>query len=140
MTLAAHATAMLDRLQAGTAGTQIRVFDGAVPNGAAPPYVVVYFTADTIQPGDAPDKTVYEGHPDAIDLRAWVHAVGRNAGASREVAQWVRARLHNWQPSVAGRLCFPVRHESGQPPERDESTGVLVMAQVDVYRLTSMPA
>lgn len=136
MTIQAHADAILDRLRADVGLT---VHDGKVPPGAAAPYVLVYF--DDADPGDPAD--------DAEDLtavsrrhvaRAICHCVGADQIAARAVAQRVRAQLLDHVPTVAGRTCWPIRREDGQPTDRDETTGTLVQDLVAVYRLESVPA
>jgi hypothetical protein len=55
------------------------------------------------------------------------------------VADRVRTPLLDVVPTVAGRRCWPIRREVGQPMKRDESTGALLQNKVDVYRLESVP-
>ncbi|WP_168222354.1 hypothetical protein [Micromonospora sp. HM134] len=43
-------------------------------------------------------------------------------------------------PTVVYRVSWSVRREEGQSPQRDESTGTLVLDRIDVYRLESVPA
>lgn len=131
-----HADAVLALLRAAP-GTPLTVHDGAVPNGAVPPYVVVYF-ADN-DPEDADSRSLEDAQTRYV-VRAYCHSVGGNAAASRAVGDKVRAQLLGVTPAVAGRACWPIRREDGQPPQRDESTGSLVMDRVDIYRLASEPA
>ncbi|MCX4470451.1 hypothetical protein OOK41_09045 [Micromonospora sp. NBC_01655] len=135
MTIRAHADAVLGLLQA--APGSMKVLDGAAPSGTVPPYVLVYFAdADP----ELPDSRPLDGVSQRHILWAYVHSVGGNAAAARALGERVRAALLDVVPSVTGRECFPIRREDGQPPQRDESTGVLVMDRVDVYRLESVPA
>ena len=71
---------------------------------------------------------------------AYCHCAGGNQIAARAVAQRVRAALLDVTPTVTGRKCWPIRREAGQLVDRDESTGLLVMDGVSVYRLESVPA
>lgn len=109
------------------------VFDGAVPNPTpAPPYAVVYTTID--RPSDDGDN------PGNGQSRVWVarwivHCVGSNAVAARAVGQRVRTQLLDVSPFVAGLACGLIRHESTIPPQRDETTGTLVMDLVETFRL-----
>ena len=73
-------------------------------------------------------------------LRIYCHSVGGSATAARAGADLCRAALHDVTPAVAGRTCWPIRHEDGSPPRRDESAGTAYLDQVDIYRLESIPA
>lgn len=137
MTIQAHANAFLDRLRTDA---QLKVFDGAVDKGATPPYALVYLTFWTPDGELAPDKVPLTFNSDVVELRGYCHCVGANAVAARAVAQRVRAALLNQRLTIAGRACFPIRWKDGNPDQRDETTGVLVMDQVDVYGFTSVPA
>lgn len=146
MTVQAHAQAVLDLLDADNAPPPLVVFDGAVPKDPAtgksrtPPYVLVYFTVSTPS-GEMPaDSTSLDMDSDRVVLRAYCHNVGGSAQAARIVAGRTRGALLNMTPAISGRTCWPIRHDEGQPAQRDESTGVLVLDQVDVYRLESVPA
>jgi hypothetical protein len=146
VTVEAHARAVLDLLDADNDDPPLVVFDGSVPKDPAtgkskpPPYVLVYFTVATPS-GEMPaDSTSLDMDSDRVVLRAYCHNVGANATAARIVAGRTRAALLGVTPSVAGRECWPIRQDEGLPADRDESTGVLVMDQVDVYRLESVPA
>ncbi|MEU8371218.1 tail completion protein gp17 [Micromonospora tulbaghiae] len=135
MTVRAHADAVLALLAA--APGNLRVLDGAVPKETAPPYVLLYFGDED---PELPDSRPLEGSSERFVLRVWVHSVGGNASAARALGERVRAALLDVAPSIAGRVCWPIRREEGSPPQRDESTGTLVMDRVDIYRLESVPA
>lgn len=145
-TVQAHAQAVLDLLVDATGPPPLLVFDGAVPKDPAtgkskpPPYVVVYFAVSTPSGEMAIDSTSLDMDSDRVVLRAYCHSAGGNASAARIVAGRVRTALLDVTPTIAGRTCWPIRHDEGQPAQRDESTGVLVLDQVDVYRLESLPA
>lgn len=131
-----HAAAILTLLDADNTPPALVVLDGRVPKDQARPYVLVYF--------DDTDPELAESRPLAGDserhvLRAICHSVGDNGQAARMVADRVRAALLDVVPTVAGRTCMPIRREDGQPPQRDEQTGTLVMDKVDIYRLESLP-
>lgn len=135
--IAEHASAMLALLTADAGQPPLVVLDGKVPNGTVPPYVLVYFAdADPEQAGSAALTNRSERH----STRAYVHSVGGNATAARMVGDRVRTAWLDVTPTVAGRQCWPIRREDGQPENRDETTGTLVMDQVDVYRLESLPS
>ena len=132
-----HADAILALLRAAPGTAPLVVLDGYVPTGTTSPYVLVYF-ADN-DPEDAESRSAEDG-PGRYVVWAYCHSVGGNADAARKVGDRVRTALLGAVPAVAGRSCFPIRREDGGPPDRDESTGVLVMDKVDVYRLASEPA
>lgn len=130
----AHADAILGLLRADP---DLTVHDGHVPDGSEPPYVLVYVAdADPEQSESASLTTESERHV----TWAYCHCVGANQIAARAVAQRVRAALLDVTPTIPGRSCWPIRREEGQPAQRDESTGQVVVDLVDVYRLESVPA
>ncbi len=131
-----HAAAVLGLLDADNTAPALNVHDGKVPPNTDPktaPYVLVYF--DSNDPEF--DK---EAAPYRFEMTAICHSVGGSARAARMVADRVRAALLGVSPLVVGRACFPITREAGSPPDRDESTGSLVMDQIDVYTIRSIPA
>jgi hypothetical protein len=140
MTIQQDASAFLTLLDSDNASPPLAVYDGFVPTGVRPPYVVAYFSAEH------PDASIDSQSSDLAngsyreDTYAYCHCVGSNAIAARAVASRVQAALLDVLPVISGRSCWPIRHTENQPATRDESTGVLVMDQVDVYRLSSVPA
>lgn len=137
MAVKEHADAVLALARGPGPGTAMTVLDGANPDNVPPPYVLVYFTDND---PEEPESRPLSGLPQRYVLRAICHLVGGNAAATRALGDKLRARLLNVVPVVAGRQCMPIRREESLPPERDESTGSLVMDRVDVYRLESEPA
>ena len=112
----AIASSCLSLLHAALDPVPIPVFDGKVPDGTQPPYVLVYTTVDRpdADPGNAAD------------------------GRSRVlVAQQVRTALLDVRPTITGLAPGLIRLEQSQPPHRDEQTGDLVLDAVEVYRLTA---
>lgn len=139
MTTQVHADAVLNLLSAATGSPALVVYDGFVPNGSTPPYVVVYFAFDyppAETDGQSSDLVM---NSNRVDCFAYCHSVGTNSIGSRAMAARVRTALLDVAPAVTGRSVFPIRHIENQPAARDESTGVLVVDQVDVYRLSSVP-
>lgn len=131
-----HAAAVLSLLAAAPLAPALVVHDGAVPDGVGPPYVLVYFAdTDPELSGSRP----LTGQSRRYVLRVYAHCVGGNQDAARKVSDRVRAALLDVAPTVAGRSCFPIRREDGQPPQRNEGTGALTQDKVDVYRLESIP-
>lgn len=140
MTVQAHADAVLALLNAATGTPALTVLDGSVPQGAALPYVLVYLSDRTPGAADVPDSTPLQGDSDRLVTTIYCHCVGGNAKAARAVAQRVRGALLNVTPAIAGRICWPIRADEDQPPQRDETTGPVVMDLVSMYRLESVPA
>jgi hypothetical protein len=67
--------------------------------------------------------------------RWYLHCVGANEYAAAAVRMRARVALLDFRPTIAGRNCGPIRLEASNPPQRDDSTGVLVVDALDVYRL-----
>jgi hypothetical protein len=116
------------------------VLDGAVPNGALPPYLLVYMYLETPDGLQAPDAVPLSFDSDVVDFWIYCHCVGADAVAARAVSAQARVALLNQTLTIANRACFPIRWRQGTPPRRDEETGPLVMDQVDVYGFRSVPA
>lgn len=132
-----HADAILALLKAAPGTTPLVVHDGAVPDGGTPPYVLVYFAdADP----ELAESMSLANRSDRHVTRVYAHSVGGSAAAARMVGDRVRTAWLDVVPTIAGRQCFPIRREDGQPADRDETTGTLFMDQVDVYRLESVPS
>lgn len=110
------------------------VFDGVVPNGTSvnAGYVVVYTSVD--RPSDDPDNPL--NGQSRVWVARWIcHCVGSTAPAARAVAQRVRTQLLDVRPVITGLSTGPIRWEQSTPPQRDETTGGLVMDAVEIYRL-----
>lgn len=135
-TIQAHADAVLALLGADA---QLTVYDGKV-SGAAQQYVLVYIYRETPDGLVAADKVPLTGRSVAVNLWVYCHCVGGNGSAARAISGRVEDLLLDVTPIVAGRVCFPIRWREGTPPQRDESTGPLVMDLVDVYSFTSVAA
>lgn len=131
-----HAAAVLALLDADNAVPALVVYDGKVPTGGitspTPPYVLAYFS------GAWPDLT-FTSVTLTFQLRITLHCVGGNAQAARMVSDRGRAALLDVRPTIAGRSCYPIRWDLSLPPRRDETTGSMVMDQVDEYVLSSIP-
>lgn len=144
--LQAHVQVFLDLLGADDVTPPLVVLDGAVPrdptSGAPsvpPPYVVVYFSFRTPSGTDEPDKVGKEAESDVLYTTAYCHSVGGNQHAALAVGGRVRAALRGVTPSVAGRVCGPIKFADGPPVQRDESTGVLVADLTEVWQFLSLP-
>lgn len=130
-----HSDAVLT-LARSSGPTALTVLDGVVASTQTRPYVLAYFSDE--DPIEA-DSTGLDMAANRFVLRGYFHCVGDNAAATRALADKLRGNILGVTPTVAGRACFPIRREESQPPQRDESTGTLVMDRVDVYRLESVP-
>lgn len=134
MTVDPHRVAVLNLLRApGALPSPIVVYDDAVPNGTLPPYIRVFMTVSY------PDTTDLTNRSNRAMLRILCHCVGETSTAADVVAGVVRGVLLDAVPTVSGRACFPIRNESGTDARPDETTGILVMDAVEVYRLESVP-
>ena len=130
-----HANAVLNLLRADPLLT---VYDGQV-TGTADHYALVY-TFRQLPGGElAPDKTPLTGDTTTVDMRFYIHCVGADAVAARAIQARVQTALQDVTPSVAGRACFPIRWVEGQQAQRDEDTLSLVVDNVDVYSLVTVP-
>jgi hypothetical protein len=130
-----HVTAGLALL---TADTSLTVYDGKV-TGTATNYVLVYTFRQLPDGLTAPDKLSLTGASTLVDMRLYCHCVGSTAEASRWVQGRVEAALLDVTPTVAGRMCNPIRWMDGQQSSRDEETLTAVFDQVDVYGWWSLP-
>jgi hypothetical protein len=109
------------------------VCDGIVPTGTLPPYALVYTTLS--RPSEDPDNAL-DGRTRVWVARWIVHCVGADATTSRAVAQRVRSALLDVRPVISGLACGLIRMETdAQPPQRDETTGRVVMDSVVTYRM-----
>lgn len=118
------------------ADSSLVVHDGQVPNGAAPPYVVVYTTISRRL--DDPENAL-DGQSRGITVRWYCHCVGGNAAAARAVGERVRTQLLNQRPTVTGVSCGLIQQDVDPlPPTRNESTGTVVMDAVHVYRMRAV--
>jgi hypothetical protein len=132
-----HADAVLALLRAAAGSPPLQVLpleDGTVPAGLAPPYARAYVTVERT------GGTDLSGDSDLAICRTILHQIGADDIAARAVADRCAGALLDVTPTVPGRVCWPIRHEAQRPPTRDESTGPMVIDQVDVYVFASVPA
>lgn len=115
------------------AGIPQTVYREKIPAGAERPYVRVYFHIEY------PESESMLHTSDRAVAWVYLHCVGANDTAASTTAKAIRDVLLDVKPTVSGRTCFPIRLDHSQPPQSDESTGHLVMDQVDVYRLETVP-
>jgi hypothetical protein len=110
------------------------VFDGVVPINTSvnAGYVLVY--SYLTRPSEDPDNAL-DGRTRVWQVRWILHCVGGTAAAARAVAERARTALLDVRPTVTGLSCGLIRLEDTQPPQRDETTGALVMDAIQTYRL-----
>lgn len=137
--LQAHKAAVFDRLAAAPGTPPLVPLSAVVPKEQALPYLVVHIRLWTPSSELEPDKVGFENTSDLINVVAYCHSVGGNVDAALAIAGKVRAQLLGWIPTIAGRVCFPVRHDDSTPADPDETTGVTYVDQIDMYGFTSMP-
>lgn len=129
-----HAQAGLALLTANSALAG-RVFDGKVPDPTPdPPYVVVYTTVEWTRDGIG---TALGATQNTVTTTYNCHCVGLTAAAARAVGMQVRSSLLNVRPVIASRNCGPIKQDDTIPPQRDESTGRLVMDAIANYSYTT---
>ena len=119
-------------LAADPVAPAMQAYDGVVPNGAVPPYWVVYTSVS--YPAEDADNSG-NGRSSVREVRWIVHSVGETAASARAGAQRARTQLLNASPVIAGLSCGLIRLEESQPPTRDETTGTPVMDAIQTYRL-----
>lgn len=127
-----HAAPILQAMRS-SGSPALRVFDGSVDPKTVPPYVVAYVATTT------PESTTFEDVFDRVECTSIVHSVGGTSESARVIADRVWTALLGQTPTVTGRTCSRIRLIDSQPPRRDESTGLLIVDQVDVYQYVSLP-
>jgi hypothetical protein len=133
-----HEQAVLARLTDGITPALV-VFDGRVPDGALPPYVVVWFARLMPESYARPDSASLRMVSDRVVLTVTTHSVHVNAQACRAIAGRVRDALLDYVPGISGRTCLPIRHVDGQPIQLDEMTGTPIYDIADMWRLETLP-
>lgn len=128
-----HVAAVIGLLQA----SGLAVFDGGAPDGAAPPYAVVYADQGATSPQSLSFRSVQRS------VTAQTTCVGVNPEQARWAAEKVEGALLDVTPTVAGRVCWPIRREASQPVRRDDDLPGTTEARfyaIDVWRFQSAPA
>lgn len=128
----ALANAGLELLRADVGPPPLVVLDGHVPDGTQPPYVLVYTTVEW--PEGRPTDSL-DGRSRSPVVRWYLHCVGATAASARAVGQRARTQLLNKRPTIPGLDLGLIRQEQAVPPNRDETTGVVVMDAISVYKL-----
>lgn len=132
-----HAQVGLDLLEATPGLGATKVFDGKVPDPTPdPPYVILYVSVDWTRDGIG---TALNADQVTVMTTYNCHCVGLTAASARAVGMLVRSALLNVRPVIAGRSCGPIKQDETLPPQRDETTGRLVMDSISVYSYLSTP-
>lgn len=131
-----HADAGLNLLRADLG---LSVYDGKVPedaNGRSPdpPYALVYVVVEWPKDGVGTSTAATQV---TVTATFYCHCVGLTAEAARVVGMRVRAVLLGVRPVITGRNCGLIKQIETVPPQRDESTGRLLMDAVGVYSFTT---
>lgn len=134
-----HIDGGLALLRADTGLTVYPDAEGFVPEAPSMPdhYVRVYTSIE--RPINGASNRL-DGRSSTWVVRWYVHGVGPNEYAALAVAMRVRAAWLDITPTVAGRVCGPIRQEASQPTSRTEHTGTAVYEKVDVYRMQTSPS
>lgn len=116
-----------------------KVHDGRVPEEPntptpSPPYLLVYTNVGWPREGVGASLN---GQAVTVRTTYTCHCVGESAKAARAVAMQARISLLNLRPVIEGRNCGPIQEDDVLPPDRDETTGGLVMDQVLTFSFLS---
>lgn len=125
---ASHREAVLAALNANS---NLTVVDGPAPKGTAPPYVVTYVYIPT------ETRNKVNSGTNETTVSIVTHSTAANTQSVAIVARQVRSSLLDQVMAVTGYVCTRITHESGSPPDWDDSTGVVVMAQIDQWDYTA---
>lgn len=109
------------------------VYDGKVPDSTNPPYRVVYAN------GGLAIVTNTAGDSNCREWSFQTTAVGSTPEQARAVAEKNQTALLDSHPTVSGRTCGPIRHETSRSVERDDDVSPPVFYAVDVWRFMSLP-
>lgn len=111
------------------------VYDGVVPSPTPnPPWVMVYTKVAWPRDGLG---TALSAQQVTITTTYTCHCVGLSPAAARAVQMQVRSSLLNFRPVISGRNCSPIKQDEQLEPDRDESTGRLVVDAISTYSYTS---
>lgn len=133
-----HVKAGHDLLTAALGSTPL--YDGKLPASVSTlslPWVLSYSSVEW--EFDDPDVSI--NHESSTCVTTWMLNVGAaNNLAAMAVLGVIRGALLDVVPVVAGRVCFPIRMVSTQPPRNSEAIGTAVLDPVAIYELKTRPA
>lgn len=112
----------------------LAVYDGKVPDSAPFPYVLVYTRVQWPRDGLGTSLSALQVTATATFT---CHCAAESAAAARAVQGQVRSALLNFRPAITGRNCSPIKQDESLDPNRDETTGRLVMDAVSIYSYMS---
>jgi len=113
----------------------VHVYDGVVPSPTPnPPYVLLYQRIQWPRDGLG---TALTSTQKTITTTITAHCVGLSPQAARAVQMQVRATLLNLRPIIPGRNCSPIKQDEQLEPDRDETTGRLVIDAISTYSFSS---
>ncbi|MGE7432760.1 hypothetical protein [Kitasatospora sp. NPDC001175] len=122
----------IDAVTASLAAAQLTVYLGGAPQGAAPPYAVLYPDAGMpVRASLADDRTTFVGI-------VQVTAVGATAEQALSVMDRARAAL-DAPLQVAGRVSYRPEALEGTPVQRDDDVTPPVYYSAARWRLRSIP-
>lgn len=127
----AHAEAILSLLRSIP---HVTIYDGAVPDAAALPYVVAWIT----QPRHESDRMT--GDQANADNVFQTTVSGASVESVRIVLDHLHAALVDARVAVDGRNTQRVKHLSGQPTRPDNDVDPPVLYATDQWSLMSAPS
>lgn len=122
------------------ADATLKAYNSKVPNGAPSAYVLFYPWRRRPDGLVAPDRVPLTGQSVAVDMVMYCHCVGSTIESATSIQGRVESLLLDVTPTVAGRVCFPIRLVDSQPAGTNEQTLAGVFDAVDVYGWSSQPA
>ena len=125
-----HTKAVIDALKA--AG--LAVGTGKAPDGASPPYLVVF-----PYPGPPPDGPVNDRYADAYP-NVLVRAVGLTQDSAEIYADRARQAILTAALSVPGRDVTQVTVETPQPAQQDNDVTPPLWYSTDIYGVWTTPS
>lgn len=133
MSSEAEVAAVIARLK-GDASAPLNVHDSR-PASPIYPYVIVYADGGVSSSDREADVRVSR----AVTWQTTT--VGTSAAQCRSALARVTDRLEDWRPTVAGRMCSKVDHETAQPVRPDdELPDRVVYYATDQWSFVSDPA
>jgi hypothetical protein len=136
----AHVKAGHDLLTAAFASPGIPLYDGKLPAATttlAMPWVLSYTSVEWEY--DNPDGSI--NHESSTCVTTWMLNIAAvNNTAAMAVLGVIRAALLDVVPVISGRVCWPIRMVSVQPPGNNEAIGTAVLDSIAIYELKTRPA
>lgn len=129
----AHAQVAFGLLAAN--GNLLHVFDGVVADLTEPPYVLIYSRVAWPRDGIG---TALTGTQVTITTTWTCHCVGLTPALARAVQMQVRSSLLNVRPVITGRNCSPIKQVDAMDPDRDNTTGRVVMDAISIFDFVSI--